>query len=56
MSGMEDMVRQLQESMKAMQKDVVRQAEFAKQQAVVMAQQAKLITRLQQQTRASTSH
>ena len=30
MSGMEDMVRQLQESMKAMQEDAVREAEFAK--------------------------
>ena len=40
------MVRQLQDSMKTMQQDAVRQAEFAKQQAVVMAQQAELITKL----------
>ncbi|KAL7209716.1 hypothetical protein ACSBR1_031303 [Camellia fascicularis] len=39
-----------------MQKDAARQAEFAKQQAVVMAQQAELITRLQQQAGASASH
>ena len=37
MSGLEKMVRQLQDSMKAMQQDAVRQAEFAKQQAVVIA-------------------
>lgn len=56
MAGMEEMVSQLQESMKAMHEDTVRQAKFAKQQAVVMAQQTELITRLQQQTRASASH
>ncbi|KAF5932853.1 hypothetical protein HYC85_029024 [Camellia sinensis] len=41
--------------MKLMQQDAVRQAEFAKQQAAVMAQQAELITRLQQQSGASAS-
>ncbi|KAF5933692.1 hypothetical protein HYC85_029863 [Camellia sinensis] len=56
MSGMEDMVRQLQESMKAMQEDAFHQAEFAKQQAAIMAQQAELITRLQQQNGASALH
>ena len=30
MSGLEEMVRQLQNSMKAMQQDAVRQVEFAK--------------------------
>ncbi|KAF5934619.1 hypothetical protein HYC85_030790 [Camellia sinensis] len=49
------MVRQLQESMKVMQQDAVRQAEFAKQQATVMNEQAELIVRLQQQSRASAS-
>ena len=49
-------MRQLQESMKLMQQDAVRQAEFAKQQAAIMAQQAELITRLRQQTGASASH
>ncbi|KAL7223096.1 hypothetical protein ACSBR1_024721 [Camellia fascicularis] len=39
-----------------MQQDAARQAEFAKQQAEVMAQQVKLIARLQQQTGASASH
>ncbi|KAF5933378.1 hypothetical protein HYC85_029549 [Camellia sinensis] len=34
MSGLEEIVRQLQDSMKAMQQDAVRQAEFTKQQAV----------------------
>ncbi|KAL7191609.1 hypothetical protein ACSBR2_023647 [Camellia fascicularis] len=53
---MEEMIRQLQESMKIMQQDALRQAEFAKQQAVVIAQQAELITRLQQQNGASASH
>ena len=35
MASLEEMVRQLQESMKMMQQDAVRQAEFAKQQATV---------------------
>ena len=39
-----------------MQEDAARQAEFSKQQATVMAQQAELITRLQQQNAASASH
>ncbi|KAL7257818.1 hypothetical protein ACSBR1_004016 [Camellia fascicularis] len=56
MSGLEEMVRQLQDSMKVMQQDAVRQVEFAKQQAVVIAQQTELITRLQQQAGASASH
>jgi len=47
MSSLEEMVRQLQDSMKAMQQDTVRQAEFAKQQAVVIAQQADTIARLE---------
>ena len=38
MASLEEMVRQLQESMKVMQQDAVRQAKFAKQQAEVMAQ------------------
>ena len=55
-------MRQLQESMKLMQQDAVRQAKFAKQQAAIMAQQAaimaqqaELITRLQQQNGVSAS-
>ncbi|KAL7259630.1 hypothetical protein ACSBR1_005508 [Camellia fascicularis] len=56
MAGMEEMVRQLHESMKTLQEDAVRQGEFAKQQAAIMAQQAELITRLQQQAGASASH
>ncbi|KAL7169506.1 hypothetical protein ACSBR2_034523 [Camellia fascicularis] len=56
MAGMEGMVRQLQESMKSKQEDAARQVEFAKQQAAIMAQQAELITRLQQQNGASASH
>lgn len=55
MASLEEMVRQLQESMKVMQQDAVRQAEFAKQQATVMNKQAELIMRLQQQTGASAS-
>ncbi|KAL7234813.1 hypothetical protein ACSBR1_018301 [Camellia fascicularis] len=55
-SGMEAMMRQMQETMKLMQQDAVRQAEFSKQQAAIMAQQAELITRLQQQNGASASH
>ncbi|KAF5932547.1 hypothetical protein HYC85_028718 [Camellia sinensis] len=54
-SEMEAMMRQMQESMKLMQQDAVRQAEFAKQQVAVMAQQAELITKLQQQSGASAS-
>ena len=42
--------------MKAMQQDAVRQAEFAKQQAVVITLQAETIARLEQQTGVSTSH
>ena len=53
---MEAMVRQMNESMKQMQDDAIRQAEFSKQQAAVMAQQSELITRLQQQNAASASH
>ena len=53
---MEAMMRQMQESMKLMQQAAVRQAEFAKQQAASMAQQAELITRLQQQNGAPASH
>ena len=56
MAGMEEMMRQLQESKKLMQQDAARQTEFAKQQAATMAQQAELITRLQQQNGASASH
>ena len=55
-SGMEALMRQMQESMRQMQEDAARQAEFSKQQAAVMAQQAELITRLQQQNAASASH
>ena len=46
MASLEEMVHQLQESMKVMQQDAVRQAEFAKQQAMVMTEQAESITRL----------
>ena len=56
MASLEEMVCQLQESMKTMQQDVVRQAEFAKQQATVMTEQVELIIRLQQQAGASASH
>ncbi|KAL7202071.1 hypothetical protein ACSBR1_033698 [Camellia fascicularis] len=56
MAGVEKMMRQMQETMKIIQEDAARQAEFAKQQAVIMAQQAELITRLQQQAGASASH
>ena len=45
MANLEEMVRQLQESMKMMQQDAVRQAEFARQQATVMSEQADLIGR-----------
>lgn len=55
MASLEEMVRQLQDSMKMMQQDAVRQAEFAKQQATVVSEQADLIVRLQQQTGASAS-
>ncbi|KAF5931962.1 hypothetical protein HYC85_028133 [Camellia sinensis] len=55
-SGMEALMRQMQESMRQMQEDAARQAEFSKQQAAIMAQQAELITRLQQQNAASASH
>ena len=48
-------MRQIQETMKLMQQDAVRQAEFSKQQAAIMAQQVELITRLQQQSGASAS-
>ncbi|KAL7186468.1 hypothetical protein ACSBR2_028254 [Camellia fascicularis] len=56
MAGIGEMMRQLQKSMKLMQQDAVRQVKFAKQQAAIMAQQAELITRLQQQVGASASH
>ena len=39
-----------------MQEDAARQAEFSKQQAAIMAQQAELITRLPQQNAAFASH
>ncbi|KAF5933446.1 hypothetical protein HYC85_029617 [Camellia sinensis] len=55
-SGMEALMRQMQESMRQMQEDAARQAEFSKQQAAIMAQQAELITRLQHQNAASASH
>ena len=55
-SSLEEMVRQLQDNMKAMQQDAVRQAEFAKQQAGAITQQAETIARLEQQTGVSTSH
>ena len=38
MASIEEMMHQLQESMRTMQQDAARQAEFAKQQAEVMAQ------------------
>ena len=47
MSGLEEMVRQLQDSMKAMLQDAVQQAVFAKQQAVGIAQQSETIARLE---------
>ncbi|KAF5932738.1 hypothetical protein HYC85_028909 [Camellia sinensis] len=55
-SGMEALMRQMQESMRQMHDDAARQTEFSKQQAAVMAQQSELITRLQQQNTASASH
>ncbi|KAF5931575.1 hypothetical protein HYC85_027746 [Camellia sinensis] len=55
-SGMEALMRQMQESMRQMHDDATRQTEFSKQQAAVMAQQSELITRLQQQNTASASH
>ena len=36
-SGMEALMRQMQESMRQMQEDAARQAEFSKQQAAIMA-------------------
>lgn len=47
--GMEDMMRQLQETMKAMQRDTAQQTEVTACQAEVVTQQAELIARLQQQ-------
>ena len=55
-TGVEEMIRQMQEPMRAMQQDAVRRDELAKQQAEIMTQQAELITRLQQQNTASASH
>ncbi|KAF5932946.1 hypothetical protein HYC85_029117 [Camellia sinensis] len=52
---MEAMMRQMQESMKLIQQDAARQEEFAKRQAAIMAQQAELITKLQQQSGTSAS-
>lgn len=54
-------MRQLQETMQAMQRDAARQAEVIARQAEVVAQQVDLIARLQQQqqpqqARASSSH
>ena len=46
-TGVDEMIRQMQETMRAMQQDTIRRDEFAKQQAEIMAQQAELITRLQ---------
>ena len=40
MASLEEMVRHLQESMKTMQQDAVRQAEFARQQATLVKEQA----------------
>ncbi|KAF5933372.1 hypothetical protein HYC85_029543 [Camellia sinensis] len=54
-TGVDEMIRQMQETMRAMQQDTIRRDEFAKQQAEIMAQQAELITRLQQQNAASAS-
>ncbi|GMP26859.1 hypothetical protein CsSME_00003122 [Camellia sinensis var. sinensis] len=61
MASMEDMMRQLQETMQAIQQDTARQAEVAVRQAEIVAQQEELIARHQQQqqpqqVRASTSH
>ncbi|CAL5428765.1 unnamed protein product [Camellia sinensis] len=56
MATLEEMVRQLQEGMKIMQQDAIRQAEFAKQQATIVTEQAELIIRLQQQAGAFASH
>ena len=56
MASLEEMVRHLQESMKMMQQDAVRQAEFARQQATLVKEQAETIARLEQQTGASASH
>ncbi|KAF5934569.1 hypothetical protein HYC85_030740 [Camellia sinensis] len=55
-TGVDEMIHQMQETMRAMQQDATRRDEFAKQQAEIMAQQAELITRLQQQNAASASH
>ena len=46
-TGVEEMMHQMQETMRAMQQDAVCRDEFAKQQAKIMAQQAELIARLQ---------
>ncbi|KAF5931793.1 hypothetical protein HYC85_027964 [Camellia sinensis] len=46
-TGVDEMIHQMQETMRAMQQDATRRDEFAKQQAEIMAQQAELITRLQ---------
>ncbi|KAF5932790.1 hypothetical protein HYC85_028961 [Camellia sinensis] len=54
-SGMEAMMRQMQESMKLMQQDATRQEEFAKQQVAIMVQQVEVIIKLQQQSGASAS-
>ena len=43
MSGLEEMARQLQDSMKAMQQAAVRQAEITKQPAVAIPPQAETI-------------
>ena len=58
---MQEEVRQLQEAMQAMQQDAARRAEFTTRQAEVLAQQAGLLTKLQQQQQpqqdgASASH
>ena len=42
-------MRQLQETMQAMQRDAARQAEVIARQAKIVAQHAELIARLQQQ-------
>ena len=54
-------MRQLQETMQAIQRDAACQAEFVARQAEVVAQQTELIARLQQQQQpqqaeASASH
>ena len=38
LTGVEEMMRQMQETMRAMQQDAIRWDEFAKQQAEIMAQ------------------